>query len=60
MWRASPRHSIHSVPCATRSQQSTLTSSRLIAWVIVGVNDLKRPSRLEEHVRTIVNGIVYP
>ena len=24
MWRASPRHSIHSVPCATRSQVSTL------------------------------------
>ena len=27
MWRASPRHSIHSVPCATRSQHS---STRLI------------------------------
>ena len=35
MWRASPRHSIHSVPCATRSRNSlsTLTSSRLIVGV---------------------------
>ena len=33
MWRASPRHSIHSVPCATRSQHS---STRLIVGHVVG------------------------